>query len=95
MGMANAWRMLTAECGLKRLRPRDLRRHAITKLAESSEARELAITSIAGHVSVEILRGYSRIRQEANRKAVASLDKVEITSQLDKWKKNDDECRHK
>jgi hypothetical protein len=36
------------------------------------------------------------IRQDAKRKAVASLDNVEITSQLEKWKKNaDDERLHK
>lgn len=51
--------------------------------------------SIADHDSVEMLRYYSYIRQEAKRKAVASLDISEITSQLDKWKKNaDDERRN-
>jgi hypothetical protein len=44
--------------------------------------------SIAGHVSIEMLRHYSHIRQEAKRKAVASLDNVAIASQLEKWKKN-------
>jgi hypothetical protein len=44
--------------------------------------------SIAGHVSIEMLRHYSHIRQEAKRKAVASLDNVTIASQLEKWKKN-------
>jgi hypothetical protein len=43
--------------------------------------------SIAGHVSIEMLRHYSHIRQEAKRKAVASLDNVTIASQLEKWKK--------
>jgi FlaA1/EpsC-like NDP-sugar epimerase len=81
---------------MKGLRPHDLRHHAITKLAESADASEQTIMSIAGHVSVEMLRCYSQIRQDAKRKAAASLDNVEITSQLDKWKKNaDDERRHK
>jgi hypothetical protein len=71
---------------LKGLRPHDLRHHAITKLAESSEASEQIIMSIAGHVSIEMLRHYSHIRQEAKRKAVAGLDNVTITSQLAKWK---------
>jgi hypothetical protein len=52
--------------------------------------------SIAGHVSIEMLRHYSHIRQEAKRKAVTALDNDTITSQLEKWKKNaDDEHPHK
>jgi integrase len=95
-GWRTAWRTFTAECGLKGLRPHDLRHHAITKPAESSEASEQTIMSIAGHVSVEMLRYYSHVRQEAKREAVAALDNGTITSQLDKWKKNaDDERRHK
>jgi len=94
-GWRSAWRTLTAKCGLKGLRPDDLRHRAITKLAESADAREQTIMSIADHDSVEMLRYYSYIRQEAKRKAVASLDISEITSQLDKWKKNaDDERRN-
>jgi len=82
-----AWRTLTRECGLAGLRPHDLRHHAITKLAESSEASEQTIMSIAGHVSREMLEHYSHIRQEAKRRAVESLDNVTITSQLEKWKR--------
>jgi hypothetical protein len=67
------------------LRPHDLRHHAVTKLAESSEASEQTTMSIAEHVSREMLEHYSRIRQEAKRKAVESLDNVPITSQLAKW----------
>jgi integrase len=55
-GWRTAWRTLTAECGLKGLRPHDLRHTAITKLAESTDASEQTIMSIAGHVSVEMLR---------------------------------------
>jgi integrase len=78
-GWRTAWRTLTAECGLKGIRPHDLRHTAITKLAESPDASEQTIMSIAGHVSVEMLRHYSHIRQDAKRKAVASLDNVTIT----------------
>ena len=85
-GWRTAWRKLTKEAGLEGLRPHDLRHHAITKLAESSEASEQTIMSIAGHVSRDMLEHYSHIRQEAKRKAVASLDNVTITSQLKKWK---------
>jgi integrase len=80
-----AWRKLTEEAGLEGLRPHDLRHHAITKLAESSEASEQTVMAIAGHVSREMLEHYSHIRQQAKRKAVASLDNVTITSQLAKW----------
>ena len=88
-----AWRKLTKEAMLQGLRPHDLRHHAITKLAESSEASEQTIMAIAGHVSREMLEHYSHIRQEAKRKAVASLDNVTITSQLAKWKAEADERR--
>jgi integrase len=81
-----AWRKLTEACGLSGLRPHDLRHHAITRLAESSEASEQTIMAIAGHVSREMLEHYSHIRQDAKRKAVASLDNVTITAQLPKWK---------
>ncbi len=81
-----AWRKLTKEAGLPGLRPHDLRHHAITKLAESPEASEQVIMSIAGHVSREMLEHYSHIRQEAKRRAVKALDNVTITSQLAKWK---------
>jgi integrase/recombinase XerD len=83
----SAWRKLTRKAGLDGLRPHDLRHHAITKLAESSEAGEQTIMAIAGHVSREMLEHYSHIRQEAKRRAVESLDNVTITSQLDKWKR--------
>ena len=43
------------------LRPHDLRHHAITKLAESSESSEQTIMAIAGHVSREMLEHYSHI----------------------------------
>ncbi|HEY4764916.1 MAG TPA: hypothetical protein VIH75_14660 [Candidatus Sulfotelmatobacter sp.] len=76
-----AWRKLTEEAGIEGLRPHD----AITKLAESSEAREQTIMSIAGHVSREMLEHYSHIRQRAKRRAVDSLDNVTITSKLEKW----------
>jgi integrase len=82
-----AWRSLTRECGLAGLRPHDLRHHAITKLAESSEASEQTIMAIAGHVSREMLEHYSHIRQEAKRRAVESLDNVTITAQLEKWQR--------
>ncbi|HEY1255544.1 MAG TPA: tyrosine-type recombinase/integrase [Terracidiphilus sp.] len=95
-GWRTAWRELAMEAGLEGLRPHDLRHHAITKLAESAEASEQTIMSIAGHVSVEMIRHYPNIRQEAKRKAVAALDNGTITSELDTWKKNaDDECRRK
>jgi integrase len=84
-GWRRAWRNLVKEAGLGGLRPHDLRHHAITKLAESPEASEQTIMSIAGHVSREMLEHYSHVRQEAKRRAVESLDDDTITSQLGKW----------
>ncbi len=92
-GWRTAWRKLAKEAGLEGLRPHDLRHHAITKLAESSEASEQTIMSIAGHVSREMLTHYSHIRTEAKRKAVAALDNVTITSQLGNWKTNADDWK--
>ena len=92
-GWWTAWRRLSREAGLEGLRPHDLRLHAITKLAESAEASEQAIMSIAGHVSREMLSHYSHIRQEAKRKAVAALDNFTITSQLENWKTDADEWK--
>ncbi len=92
-GWRAAWRTLTAECGLKGLRPHDLRHHCITKLVESPEASEAAVMAIAGHVSVEMLRHYSHVRLEARRKAVVALDNVTITSQMGKWKASAEERR--
>src|ERR1017187_3247413 len=80
-----SWRKLTEAAGLQKLRLHDLRHHAITRLAESSEVSEQAIMAIAGHVSREMLQHYSHIRQEAKRKAVAALDNVTITSHLAQW----------
>jgi integrase len=76
-----AWRKLTAQAGLERLRPHDLRHHAITKLAES-QASEQTIMAIAGHVSREMLEHYSHIRLEAKRKALESLDNVTFLAQI-------------
>jgi hypothetical protein len=92
-GWRTAWRKLAKDAGLEGLRPHDLRHHAITKLAESAEASEQTIKSIAGHLSREMLTHYSHIRQEAKRKAVAALDNVTITSQLGNWKTNADEWK--
>jgi hypothetical protein len=36
--------------------------------------------------AIEMLSYYSHIRQDAKRKAVATLDNEQITSQLSKWK---------
>src|SRR5580692_12523207 len=77
-GWRTAWRKLTKEAGLEGLRPHDLRHHAITKLAESPEAREHTIRALAGHGSREMLEHYSHVRQQATRKAVESLDNVTI-----------------
>ena len=82
-----AWRQLSKQVGLAGLRPHDLRHHATTKLAESSEASEQTIMAIAGHVSREMLEHSSHIRQEAKRMAVESLDNDTITSQLEKWQR--------
>jgi len=54
------------------LRFHDLRHHAITKLCES-QASDATVMAIAGHVSDEMLRHYSHVRQHAMRRALDAL----------------------
>jgi integrase-like protein len=78
-----AWRKLTREAGLRRLRFHDLRHHAITELAESG-ASDQTIMAIAGHVSPKMLAHYSHIRLEAKRQAINALSgrvKEQVTAQ--------------
>ncbi|HUK31510.1 MAG TPA: tyrosine-type recombinase/integrase, partial [Candidatus Acidoferrum sp.] len=57
---------------LQGLRFHDLRHHAITKLCES-QASDATVMAIAGHVSDEMLRHYSHVRQHAMRRALDAL----------------------
>ena len=68
----SAWRSLRKAAGLPTLRFHDLRHHAITELAES-QASELTIMAIAGHVSHRMLERYSHVRLEAKRRALDAL----------------------
>ena len=68
-----AWRSLTAAAGLKAFRFHDLRHHSITRLAEAG-VPDQTIMSIAGHVSEDMLRHYSSIREKARREAVALIE---------------------
>jgi hypothetical protein len=72
-GWRTAWRNISREAGLKGLRFHDLRHHAITELAESDDASDQTIRSIAGHVSEKMLGHYSHIRLEAKRRALDAL----------------------
>lgn len=72
-----AWRAATREAVLHGLRFHDLRHHTITKLAEGL-ASEQTIMAIAGHLSQRMLRRYSHIRVEAQRKALDAIATAEI-----------------
>jgi integrase len=72
-GWRTAWRNALKRAGFH-CRFHDLRVTAITKLAES-EANDLVIMSIAGHVSRRMLEHYSRIRMDAKRRALDYIDK--------------------
>ncbi len=52
----------------------DSRHTFVTDLAESAEASDETIRSLAGHVSKQMLKHYSHIRMQAKRRAVAALE---------------------
>lgn len=66
-----SWKNVRKKAGVK-VRFRDLRHTAITKLAESGAPDE-TILSISGHVSREMLKHYSHIRTEAKRRALDAI----------------------
>jgi integrase len=66
-----AWRHALKRAGF-RCRFHDLRVTCITKLAES-QASDMTIMSIAGHVSRRMLEHYSRIRTDAKRAALEAI----------------------
>ena len=67
----SAWQAALKRAGLQ-IRFHDLRHTCITKLAES-QASEMTIMSIAGHVSRRMLEHYSHIRMEAKRVALDAI----------------------
>ena len=66
-----AWRHALKRAGF-RCRFHDLRVTCITKLAES-QASDMTIMAIAGHVSQRMLEHYSRIRMEAKRQGLEAI----------------------
>ncbi|MBZ5549926.1 MAG: tyrosine-type recombinase/integrase [Acidobacteriia bacterium] len=69
-----AWTEMCAAAGVK-LRPYDLRHHALTRLAEKNP--EQVVLKIAGHVSPQMLRKvYSHVRLPALRLGVDSISSV-------------------
>ena len=52
----------------------DLRHTFISGLAENPNVSEQTIREMAGHVSKEMMHRYSRIRIEAKKEAIASLE---------------------
>ncbi len=70
-GWRTAWRHALKRAGFH-CRFHDLRVSCITKLAES-QASEMTIMAIAGHVSRRMLEHYSRIRTEAKRAALDAI----------------------
>jgi integrase len=73
-----AWNEMCAAAGIK-LRPYDLRHHALTKLAETNP--ENLVLKIAGHVSPQMLRKvYAHVRLPALRTAV---DAISLTPRND------------
>jgi hypothetical protein len=64
--------MSKAKSPIHGLRFHDVRHHAMTEVAES-QASELTIMSIAGHVLKKMLERYSHIRVAARRTALGAL----------------------
>jgi len=70
-GWRTAWRNALKRAGFH-CRFHDLRVTCITKLAES-QASDMTIMSIAGHVSRQMLEHYSRIRTDIKRAALEAI----------------------
>jgi len=70
-GWRTAWRHALGRAGFH-CRFHDLRHTCITKLAES-QASDMTILAIAGHVSKRMLERYSHIRTEAKRAALDAI----------------------
>jgi integrase len=70
-GWRTAWRRALKRAGFH-CRFHDLRHKAITKLAES-QASDMTIMAIAGHVSKKMLERYRHIRMTAKRKALDAI----------------------
>jgi integrase len=70
-GWRTAWRNALKRAGFH-CRFHDLRHTCITKLAES-QASDMTILAIAGHVSKRMLERYSHIRTEAKRAALDAI----------------------
>ncbi len=70
-GWRTAWRRALKRAGFH-CRFHDLRVTCITKLAET-QASDMTIMAIAGHVSRRMLEHYSRIRTEAKRQALEAI----------------------
>lgn len=69
-----AWNEICAAAGVK-VRPYDLRHHALTKLAEKNP--EQVVLKIAGHVSPQMLRKvYAHVRLPALRAGVDSISSI-------------------
>jgi len=67
-----AWKTAKLTAGVQ-CRIHDLRHHFISALA-LTQTPDVTIQAISGHLSSKMLEHYSHVRQEAKRKAVASLD---------------------
>ena len=70
-GCRTAWEKARKQAGVK-VRFHDLRVTCITKLAEG-QASDQTIKAIAGHVSQRMLEHYSRIRMDAQRRALDGI----------------------
>jgi integrase len=68
-----AWGALREKAGMPKLRMKDLRHHALTKLLENPENSERTIIEIAGHVSKEMWGVYSHIRRKPKQEAMKTL----------------------
>jgi integrase len=73
-----AWTKIRTQTGITG-RWHDNRHTFVTNLAENPEVSDETIRSLAGHVSKQMLKHYSHIRQEAKRRAVDSLVKKPIS----------------
>jgi len=75
--LRKSWDALRQVTGLARIRPHDLRHHAITRLYEEG-AEDQTVVALAGHHSSRMSHYYSQVRRRRKLDAVRPIDTLRL-----------------